>query len=572
MEPHVLEADGGTPNTPGAPRTPGAPPGGPERRRHRSRLRDVVLLILGQVAVFIASMLLTWRLAVARLPALPLPANPLHIAGALAAAAVCSALIVGIIVLYPSAGSFLLAVTAPLEEVLYVSIGGFRVKPYEAILLGLVLTLFVRRKLRLDRLAGVLAVYVLSGVVSVGLDFGAPLFTSLQVIAFELLMVLLFMATRASVLTDAWGELPPWLARLRTELEWALAPAVARLLIRSARTESAADTGAAEGGAEGGAERVVERARRLTVFYVLVVGNGVALYGLGQFVGYYVGLPIPYFHPEAYAIFRPYATFIEPNPFGTFLTAQIALVLTLLISPAFRRWRMALVGTLGLQVVLLAVNLSRGSWLAAALVIVVLALIRFGRAPDPRRVGALLVGGAVVLAAVSSLLAFWNPAILQALVGRLSTITNLNDGTLHWRTSDLLLALQFWTLKPVLGYGPGTWGAAAYGFVGRTAAVAPRNILTAWLFERGLVGALLAIGFYKLLAERAIRSYQSALTEQHQTLILAYGLATVAVFVGFLSASAEIVPYYWFQLGMLAALTDVALPMTKTERPHANRT
>jgi O-antigen ligase len=559
-----MPADTDAPGASGA-----SPPGGPWRGRHRSRLRDVTLLILWQMIIFIASMVLVWRIVVAGLPTLPMPANPVRIAEALAAAAVGGALIAGVILLYPSAGPFLLAVTAPLEEVLYVSVGSFRLKPYEAILLGLCLALLIRRQLRLDRLAGILAAYVLVGVVSVGLDIGAPLLTSLQVIAFEVLMVLLFMATRASILTDGWGELPGWLTRLRTEVEWTLAWAVGRVFLRSRQTASSADAGASEDGSH----RAMTRARQLTVFYVLGVGNAVALYGLGQFIGYYLGLPIPYFHPEVYAIFRPYATFIEPNPFGTFLTAQMALALTLLISPAFRRWRMALVGTLALQVAVLAVNLSRGSWVATALVLLILAVIRFTRAPDRWRIAASVVGGTVALAAVGgAVLALWSPAISQALVARLSSITNLNDGTLHWRASDFLLALQFWTLKPVLGYGPGTWGAAAYGFVGKTAVVAPRNLLTAWLFERGLVGALLAIGFYKLLAQRAITAYQSAVGELHRTLLLAYGLATVAVFVGFLSASAEIVPYYWFQLGMLAALTDVALPMTKTESTYAHRT
>jgi len=52
------------------------------------------------------------------------------------------------------------------------------------------------------------------------------------------------------------------------------------------------------------------------------------------------------------------------------------------------------------------------------------------------------------------------------------------------------------------------------------------------------------------------------------------------VFIGFLSASAEIVPYYWFQLGILAALADLVLPRTTStttstttnENIHAYRT
>lgn len=573
VEPPIIDTDAPTR------RIPTMPP--PPRRRH-SRSRDIGLLVIWLVALFLGSTLLIWRLAVARLPSLPVPANPAHLVLALVAAVVGGALIGALVAMYPSAGLIVLAATVPLEEVLYISIGSFRVKPYEAILLGLTVALLIRRRLRVDRLSGVLLAYVLFGVVSIGFDPGASLFTSLQVIAFELLMALLFIVTRASLVSKAWTEAPWWLARIIWYVKWRLTPVTARLFSAFPRLDSrlewTSDTVASITAVSVSTSGVMARVRRMTLFYVLVVGNGVALYGAFQFVGYYLGLPIPYFHPEVYAIFRPYATFIEPNPFGTFLTGQLALALTLALSPAFRRWRVALVATLMLQVVLLAVNLSRGSWLAAAVVVLVLALIRFRgvihfrRAPDLWRMGLWLAGGVVALVAVGGVVALLVPTASNAILGRIASFTNLNGGTLHWRTSDFVLALQVWMLKPVIGYGPGTWGAAAYGFVGRTAATAPRNIITAWLFERGLVGALLIVGFYKLFAERAIRAYRFAPSGEYRTLVLAYGLAAVAVFVGFLSASAEIVPYYWFQLGVLAALTDALLPTRAIESEHAHRT
>ena len=569
VEPRIIDTDAPTR------RIPTMPP--PPRRRH-SRSRDIGLLVIWLVALFLGSTLLIWRLAVARFPSLPVPANPAHFVLALVAAVVGGALIAVLVAMYPSAGLMLLVATAPLEEVLYISIGSFRVKPYEAILLGLTVALLLRRRLRVDRLSGVLLAYVLFGVVSVGFDLGASLFTSLQVIVFELLMALLFIATRMSLLSKAWAEAPWWLARIVWQVKWWLTSVTARLFSAFPRVEWTSDTVASATAVFVSTSGVMARVRRLTLFYVLVVGNGVALYGAFQFVGYYLGLPIPYFHPEVYAIFRPYATFIEPNPFGTFLTAQLALALTLVLSPAFRRWRVALVATLMLQVALLAVNLSRGSWLAAAVVVLALAVIRFRgvihlrRAPDLWRMGLWLAGGVVALVGVGGIVALLVPAASNAILGRLTSFTNLNGGTLHWRTSDFALALQIWALKPVTGYGPGTWGAAAYGFVGSTAVTAPRNIITAWLFERGLVGALLIVGFYKLFAERAIRAYRFAPSGEYRTLVLAYGLAAVAVFVGFLSASAEIVPYYWFQLGVLAALTDALLPTHAIESGHAHRT
>ena len=558
----------------------------PTRRRH-THARDVALLVAWLFVLFLGTTLLVWRLAVARFPALPTPTHPTRLVVELVVATLGGALLAGIIALYPNAGLFLLAATAPLEQVLYVSIGSFRVKPYEAILLGLVAALLVRRRLHVDRLTGVLLAYVLFGLVSLALDLGAPIMASVQVIGFEVLMALLFMATRASVQGSAWGDAPPWLERIASEVGWLLAPIQARVVEpisvkvgwfwaslserfsgHSAALEPLADVGAPTDGVT----RVLASARRLTIFYVLVVGNGVTLYGLGQFVGYYLGLPIPYFHPEVYAIFRPYATFIEPNPFGTFLTAQLALAVTLLISPAFRRWRAPLLATLALQLAVLALNLSRGAWLAAGMMLCVLAVIRFRRRSDLWRLGARLAIGGVALAAVGGVVAALIPAVLHAILTRLGSFTNLNGGTLHWRTTDFLLALQAWSLKPIVGYGPGTWGAAAYGFVGPSSLTSPRNIFTAWLFERGLVGALLAIGFYKLIVERAIRAYWAAPNGEYQTLILAYGMAMLAVFIGFFSASAEIVPYYWFQLGVLAALSDVILSRSKTESAHANWT
>ena len=137
MEPHMLEADAPTPATPS--RSHG-------RSRAASPARDVMLLAAWLMILFIATALLVWRLAIVKLPALPTPSNPLHLAIALVVAVIGGAAIAGIIALYPSAGLFLLATTAPLEEVLYVSVGGFRVKPYEAILLGLVVALLVRRR------------------------------------------------------------------------------------------------------------------------------------------------------------------------------------------------------------------------------------------------------------------------------------------------------------------------------------------------------------------------------------------------------------------------------------------
>ena len=139
---------------------------------------------------------------------------------------------------------------------------------------------------------------------------------------------------------------------------------------------------------------------------------------------------------------------------------------------------------------------------------VVLAIIRFRRAPDLRRLECFWSARRPYWQSLVFSLRCLDPAIVQTVAARLSSITNLKDGTVQWRTSDFLLALQAWALKPIVGYGPGTWGTVAYGYVGKTAVTSPRNIITAWLFERGLVGALLAIGFYKLFIERALRAYR----------------------------------------------------------------
>jgi O-antigen ligase len=530
--------------------TPQPQPVPPRAGRLRSALLLGALALLWLALLFLVSAFVAWRVSLASKGAAAPAVDPLAVALPIAAVAALTVVIAGTILLYPNIGIYLLALTAPLEEVLYISIGTFRWKPYEAVLLGLLLVPALRRQIRLDRLTGVQTLYVLVGLVGVALNVGTPLLAPLQTIAFELLMVLLFVLVRAGLLRDDPGDPHPRLAIIRTWIEWHLAPVVGWRRFRAQHAAADADESR---------RMVLLRVRRMTLFYVLIVGNAIALYGLGQFVGYYLGLPVPYFHPEAYAIFRPYATFVEPNPYGSFLSAQIAIAVTLLFSPSFHRWRAALMATLVLQAFLLAVNLSRGAWLAVAVMLAVLAAVRFGRAAAdlPRAVLA-LAGAAALLMTIGGALYAWNPSMLQTIASRLATFTNPSDGTINWRTNDLMLALQAWLTKPVTGYGPGTWGTTVYGFAGRNAAVAPRNIIAAWLFERGLVGALLAIGFYKLLTQHAANAYRTVASEEQRALILAYGLATIAVFVGFLSATAEIVPYYWFQIGALLALLTVA--------------
>jgi len=400
------------------------------------------------------------------------------------------------IVNWPVIGLYLLALTVPWEDVLYAQVGGFRWKPYEGVLVALLIALVLRqRRLPRDPMIFGLLLYSGSGILS--LVNSVSIFDSSMTIFFEFVMVSIVIVLR-------WTRID------------------------------------------------LSSLSRLTLFYVLVVGNLIGGYAAFQFIGYYLGFDIPYFAPELYAIFRPYGTFSEPNPCGNFLVSHVLMASVLALSPSFRRYRLWLWITASFQFALLILNLSRAPWVGLVVSLAAYALLY---SKKHRRLGRpilLSVGVSISVLFLMIVLFFTSSTGVSTVMERFGqTINPLSEGTARERLGDMQLSLQLWRTHPWIGSGVGTWGMVAYKSQGRGARMPPRNIFLSWLFEKGVFGTLIAIGLYLWIGMRALRTYLRSRSELQSTLVLSGFLATLAVFVTFQFTRIDITPFYWFQMGLL---------------------
>jgi len=402
----------------------------------------------------------------------------------------------------PGVGLYLLGATVPLEDVLFLRIGELNIKPYEIVLLGLLISLMLRRtKYRLGWIGWGLLFYALSGILT--LINSTSIRDSVQIIMFETLMVLVALTVR-------------WTIRDQVQL------------------------------------------CRLVLVWIIGIGGLISLVGLGQFIGYYLGFDVPYFHPEVYPTFRPYATFIEPNFYGNFAVSMLVTGLCLYISPAFVRHRSLLLGVSILQFIMLILNLSRAPWVGLVVSMGVYGLI-YGR--QRRHWGRPVVLLSFILALFLGLLLslyIASPTGWDTVVKRLNhTINPAGEGTVEERFRDMQLSLELWQRHLLIGNGVGTWGAVAYGLTGRDARTPPRNIFLSWLFEKGLIGTGIAIAMYGAIARKAWYAHRHRVDERSRTLIMALALGLFAVFVTFQFTRIDVSPFYWFQMGLLLASLDV---------------
>ncbi len=401
---------------------------------------------------------------------------------------------------------FLLLLTATWEGVLYLTVGGTNLRPYQPVLVVLVLVVLWSGRIRVDWMAIALLLYLLSGLPGLANSI-APGDTA-RILFFTALMIAITLTVRT-------------LIRTRSAMNWALQA------------------------------------------WVLGVGNIVNMFGLLQLLTWFAGRPIsPHFGLQYYPIYRPYSFFIEPNFYGNFLAAQIISLVVLWLSPAHRRIHALCLISLPPALLLLAFNQSRGAWIALALSLAIYIFFRYMRrgAFSPRLAAwgfSLLCVGVVGLSAIVQVA----PDLSEPFVQRLrDTVQPLAEGAARDRVYDIQRSFEATQRRPWIGHGVGTWGYYV-GLDGRSAQTPPRNIFVAWLFEKGLIGTVAGLLLVFTILVRHVRALRVAPADL-RALIWAPFLGWFAIFFTFQFTVLEISPLYWITLGLFIAATDLALSPT----------
>ncbi|MBN1286753.1 MAG: O-antigen ligase family protein [Anaerolineae bacterium] len=372
--------------------------------------------------------------------------------------------------------------------------------------------------------------------------------TALPLLAYTLILIL---ATLASIdpALSLWGA-PGWRAGLLTWL------ACAGVFLAAGRLRDA-------------------MGRRRVVNALLAGSAPVCIYGLVQRAGLD---PMPWAAGVGPRIF---STFGHPNFFAAYLAmvAPLALVRawdarTASKTPGASFWMWA--ALLALQSVCMVMTLSRSGWLgmAASLGMVTLGLLwRAGR----RRLAIGLVigaaGTALGLVALSLLppLPGYEPPLLQTL----TSMFRLDGPTVRVRTTGWEAAARMVADRPLLGFGPGTFGAvlewyyppglAPFGGA-RMLGGRPHNLLLEAAVESGVPGAA-AYGWLLLsLVPRSSRKGRGEPAARPHYTNARLGL--FAAMAGGLAVSAlefqtvSVMMLFWLLAGMVCAeaARQVTLP------------
>ena len=209
------------------------------------------------------------------------------------------------------------------------------------------------------------------------------------------------------------------------------------------------------------------------------------------------------------AAIRWSSTFYWPNPFAAFLLLMLPLALVKMLRAGPTRDAAAYGGVAVLLGVGLVFSESRGAWIAAASGLP--AMLAVLRPPAWRLAARRALTAAVILAAAVVLLSQLGAGeSTPRVVRRAASIADQADPSIQGRLSFWGSALRIFADHPLVGTGPGTFGAvhAAYQRDVRFYARDAHNVYLQTLAEMGVLGAAalaVLLGALAVLAVRALR-------------------------------------------------------------------
>ena len=218
-----------------------------------------------------------------------------------------------------------------------------------------------------------------------------------------------------------------------------------------------------------------------------------------------------------------------------------------------RRRRAALLVACVVMVLALVFSLTRGVWLAFAVVLLALGLVRGGRTGAASALGLILL--VLLLAGV-------DPAIRARFLSAFDLPANVGR-TQIWRAN-----LDMARARPLLGWGYGNYKIVRQPFYDRypdadTTAHAHNDFLQTQV-DGGVVALTAFVALFVFLLRRGWHGYRTfpPTDEPARTLQIAMVLAIVGFLVGGLTqynfGDAEVVIYLWFTAGLLLRLATLA--------------
>ena len=261
-------------------------------------------------------------------------------------------------------------------------------------------------------------------------------------------------------------------------------------------------------------------------------------------------------------------SFIHPNLFAFFLVITANLVIYFLIGARDKFVRLAWLGALGLNFLLILFTYTRGAWLGLTISGLVWGMLFFSK-----RLLAWLAGWLVLLTLATLLV--WPLAeqnfdlVGSQLYQRLTAGSLVKDASLQSRLEVWQRARQAFLKKPMTGYGLGTFILVESGQINSSATplLEAHNDYFRLAVELGIFGALLYIFIWLAFARISVRALKSGLGKKRPAGALVLALALTFLVVSFFDNILRFTAVLWLLWTTLGFIGPQLLVAKTTDKP-----
>jgi O-antigen ligase len=311
---------------------------------------------------------------------------------------------------------------------------------------------------------------------------------------------------------------------------------------------------------------------------LLAITVGVCLFGLYQFIGDSLGLSTSltglrtiYTH-AVFGFPRIQSTALEPLYLGNFLLIPLILLVGRMYTGNVSKKEY---GILYLLVITLILTLSRGAFASSVVGIGLLAVI-FMRKTSLKRAGSILLVAALATGTAFGMITFASlsanksngtsqkPAV-ETFVAHSTTISTAGQADSD-RGVTLKLAETGFKQEPILGHGLasfGTYAAKAQPQFNNNTIV--NNEYWEVLFETGIAGAFMLIGFLLTLAYQGYRAWKA--NKEYRLWIASLGAIVVGFMIQYYAFSTLYILHIWVVIGLLIGFISMSLKEQKDDSP-----
>jgi len=315
---------------------------------------------------------------------------------------------------------------------------------------------------------------------------------------------------------------------------------------------------------------LVDRENRLTqlIKVLFIVTVFITLFGLYQFLGDVAGLPAGLTGlKEAYSKIvlgfpRVQAFSMEPLYFANFLFIPLGIATSMYLSG---KNRIISNKNLLILIILILINIilgiSRGAYVALAFFVLLFMVFYAKKVFTIRNILVTLFGVLLLGSFSYGFLSVSNPDALDKFISHAKVEDYSNGESVQKRLRDFDRAISYWQESPIIGIGPGNYGARYLDYP-------DHDVVTNWeivnneylelLVEHGILGLLLYIILILVIFARSIKAYIKSKDDLIRALILGLNVALAAILVQYNFFSTLYIMHIWFLIGLIVAMQNLA--------------